>query len=76
MHTPVSARAIATNRNETKYVVGAGESEIGMKLKGRVAIVTGAASGLGRATSLLFAKEGARVVIVDISEEGARAVRG
>ena len=37
-----------------------------MKLSGQVAIVTGGSSGQGRATALLFAQEGAKVVIGDI----------
>lgn len=37
-----------------------------MKLKGKNAVITGAASGVGRATSLLFAREGAAVACVDI----------
>jgi NAD(P)-dependent dehydrogenase (short-subunit alcohol dehydrogenase family) len=37
-----------------------------MKLQGKVAIVTGAASGIGRASAIAFAREGARVVAVDI----------
>jgi NAD(P)-dependent dehydrogenase (short-subunit alcohol dehydrogenase family) len=39
-----------------------------MKLQGRVAIVTGAASGIGRASAIAFAREGARVVAVDIDK--------
>ncbi len=36
-----------------------------MKLAGKVAIVTGAGAGIGRATALLFAREGARVIVAD-----------
>jgi len=38
------------------------------RIKGKVAIITGAASGLGRAQALLLAKEGAKVVVADIDE--------
>jgi len=41
-----------------------------MYLKGKVAIVTGAASGIGRATAILFAKEGAKVFAIDINDKG------
>jgi len=45
------------------------------KLDGKVAIVTGAASGIGRATAALFAAEGAKVVAADWSDaEGTKAV--
>ena len=40
-------------------------------LKDKVAIVTGAGSGIGRAVAEVYAKEGAKVVVSDISEEGA-----
>ncbi|MEV6291470.1 SDR family NAD(P)-dependent oxidoreductase [Streptomyces sp. NPDC051896] len=46
----------------------------GAALQGKVAIVTGAASGLGRATALTLAKAGARVVVADLDARGGREV--
>ncbi|SDH40133.1 NAD(P)-dependent dehydrogenase, short-chain alcohol dehydrogenase family [Sinosporangium album] len=42
-----------------------------VKLKDKVAVVTGGASGIGRATALLFAREGAAVVVADLDGPGA-----
>ena len=41
-----------------------------MRLKDKVALLTGAGSGLGRATALIFAKKGAKVVVADIDSRG------
>jgi len=45
-----------------------------MKLENKIAIVTGAASGIGKAIAVLYAQEGAKVVVADINLEAAQAV--
>src|SRR4051812_41833384 len=45
------------------------------ELKGRVALVTGAASGLGRATAVALAEAGAHVAIADINPAGSEETR-
>jgi NAD(P)-dependent dehydrogenase (short-subunit alcohol dehydrogenase family) len=39
---------------------------------GKTIVITGAASGIGRATAMIFAREGANVVSADIDADGAR----
>jgi NAD(P)-dependent dehydrogenase (short-subunit alcohol dehydrogenase family) len=45
-----------------------------MRLKDKVALINGAGSGIGQQTALLFAREGAHVVIVDVNEKAAKEV--
>ncbi|MFB9378073.1 GolD/DthD family dehydrogenase [Kineococcus gynurae] len=47
--------------------------DLSFSLEGRTALVTGGASGIGAAISAVFAEKGARVVVVDLDEEAARA---
>src|SRR3546814_11300926 len=44
------------------------------RVSGKVAIITGAASGVGKEDALLLAREGAQVVLTDVNEEAGRAV--
>src|SRR4051794_5337554 len=45
-----------------------------MRLQDKVALITGAGSGIGRETALLFAREGARIVVVDVNDSAGEAV--
>ena len=47
---------------------------LGDRLEGRVALVTGGASGQGEAEAQLFAAEGAHVIVADVDDDGGRAV--
>jgi 3-oxoacyl-[acyl-carrier protein] reductase len=53
-----------------------GITELSRSLKGSRVLVTGAASGMGRATAAVFASEGARVAVTDYDAEGARSLAG
>jgi len=49
-------------------------TKLSRSIEGKVALVTGAASGMGRATAMLFADEGAKVAVTDLSRESVEAV--
>ena len=48
--------------------------QLSRSIKGLTVLVTGAASGMGRATALVFAAEGANVAVTDLTAEGTQAV--
>jgi len=50
--------------------------ELSRSVKGLTALVTGAASGMGRATARVFAAEGANVAVTDVSADGVKSVAG
>jgi NAD(P)-dependent dehydrogenase (short-subunit alcohol dehydrogenase family) len=52
------------------------EMERAMRFAGKTAVITGAASGIGKATCLLFAREGATVIAADIDAAGGEALAG
>ena len=45
-----------------------------MRLDGKIALVTGGASGIAKATALEFARQGATVIVADVNQEGGAAV--
>jgi NAD(P)-dependent dehydrogenase (short-subunit alcohol dehydrogenase family) len=47
-----------------------------MRLEGKVALITGAGSGIGKRAALLFASEGARVVVTDVADEAGEEAAG
>ena len=49
-------------------------NNLSRSIKGRVALITGAASGMGKATAQVFAAEGARVIVTDVNEGEAKNV--
>src|SRR5579864_8332119 len=70
-------RAIAGDRRELHgEMVMDPVRKLDRSVKGRAVLITGAASGMGRATAHLFAQEGAMVAITDINEAGLNAVAG
>jgi len=57
-------------------MAGINREEIKVRLKDKIALVTGAASGMGESAARIFAREGAKVVVVDIIEKEGAAVAG
>ncbi|MFT6076601.1 MAG: NAD(P)-dependent dehydrogenase (short-subunit alcohol dehydrogenase family), partial [Yoonia sp.] len=52
------------------------DTRLNGRLAGKTTVITGGAAGIGRATSLMFAREGAQVVIIDIQDDaGQETVR-
>lgn len=58
---------------ETRIGIDSRQTELTMRLAGKVSVITGAGQGIGKATAVKFAKEGAKVVVCDVNEESIQA---
>src|SRR5229473_1320141 len=58
----------------TGGILAASAENSRMRLKDKIALITGAGSEIGEATAKTFAREGATVVVVDLNEDGATRV--
>ena len=73
--SPEAAAAMAKMMPPTPEITNKPAAERGNRLEGQVAIITGAASGIGKASVDLFLREGAKVVAGDLNEQGLAALK-
>jgi NADP-dependent 3-hydroxy acid dehydrogenase YdfG len=69
-HDPDVHYTDTSSRNEQREKQMTTRANQNGSLAGKVAFVTGAASGIGRAAALAFAREGVSVVVADVSDQG------
>ena len=70
------ATGTARGRRHRRAGAPAGREMISVRFEDKIVVITGAGHGIGRATALRFAREGASVVVVDIDESGAAGTAG
>src|SRR5262249_54295502 len=66
-------RAAVEHGRRTAHIRSSEWERMSERLQGKVALITGAGSGMGRAAAELFAREGARVVVTDVVDEAGAA---
>src|SRR6478609_914188 len=71
-----SHRARHEDRGESGTNQGRGGRAMAQELEGKVALVTGAGSGIGEACARLLAERGAKVVVADLKQDAAERVAG
>src|SRR5215510_2779942 len=62
----------ASNVEDRLFLISGGGLYMAGRLDSKVALVTGGASGIGRATALTFAREGAKLIVADMNEDGGQ----